>query len=204
MIILKEKMNKARWISFGFAIVGVLVISAKDIQGSSFEFKYLAGDLLILTAILGNSLNNSFGKVILRRFTPLEMLFWTYCVMLVLLLPFVLPDISQFIATVPHFTTNTWIGMLLLTFFHNFLSMIIFLIVLSQLDAIQVALTNYLITFFGLPIAALTLGEKLAPLAIIGGIFILGSTLLITIWDKPTDAPIEVPVTTENERPDKK
>ncbi len=204
MIILKEKMNKARWISFGFAIIGVLVISAKDIQGSSFEFKYLAGDLLILTAILGNSLNNSFGKVILRRFTPLEMLFWTYCVMLVLLLPFVFPDISQFVSTIPHFTTNTWIGMILLTFFHNYLSMIIFLRVLAELDAIQVALTNYLITFFGLPIAALTLGERLAPLAIIGGIFVLGSTLLITIWDKPTDAPIEVPVTTENERPDKK
>jgi drug/metabolite transporter (DMT)-like permease len=198
MIILKEKMNRARWISFGFAIVGVLIISAKDIQGSSFEIKYLVGDLLILTAILGNSLNNSFGKVILRRFTPLEMLFWTYCVMLILLLPFVAPDLPQFVSSIPHFTTNTWIGMILLTFFHNFLSMIIFLIVLKELDAIQVALTNYMITFFGLPIAALTLGEKLAPLAIIGGIFVLGSTLLITIWDKPDAAPVEAPVISES------
>jgi drug/metabolite transporter (DMT)-like permease len=204
MVILKEKMNKARWISFSFAIIGVLVISAKDIQGSSFEFKYLAGDLLILTAILGNSLNNSFGKVILRRFTPLEMLFWTYCVMLVLLLPFVIPDLSQFVSTVPNFTANTWIGMSLLTFFHNFLSMIIFLRVLAELDAIQVALTNYLITFFGLPIAAFTLGERLAPLAIIGGIFVLGSTLLITIWDKPTEGEVEVPVTTDSDSPDTK
>ncbi len=201
MLILKEKMNTTRWISFGFAIIGVLIISAKDIQGTSFGFQYLAGDLLILAAILGNSLNNSFGKVILRRFTPLEMLFWTYCVMLVLLFPFVVSDLGEFISTVPHFTTNTWIGMLLLTFFHNYLSMIIFLRVLAELDAIQVALTNYLITFFGLPIAAITLGERLAPLAIMGGIFILGSTILITIWDKPTESPVEVPVTLDNERP---
>jgi drug/metabolite transporter (DMT)-like permease len=127
------------------------------------------------------------------------MMFWTYCVMLVLLLPFVFPDISQFVSTIPHFTTNTWIGMILLTFFHNYLSMIIFLRVLAELDAIQVALTNYLITFFGLPIAAFTLGERLAPMAIVGGIFVLGSTLLITIWDKPTDSPAEVPATTDAE-----
>ena len=70
--------------------------------------------------------------------------------------------------------------------------------------AIQVALTNYMITFFGLPIAALTLGEKLAPLAIVGGIFVLGSTLLITIWDKPSETPIEVPVTSDGEKLDVK
>jgi drug/metabolite transporter (DMT)-like permease len=204
MLILKEKMNRARWISFSFAIVGVVIISAKDIQGTHFAFQYLAGDLLILTAILGNSLNNSFGKVILRRFTPLEMLFWTYCLMLVLLLPFVIPELGPFLSSVPNFTANTWIGMILLTFFHNYLSMIIFLRVLKELDAIQVALTNYLITFFGLPIAAITLGERLSPLAIIGGIFVLGSTLLITIWDKPTEAAIEVPVPTDADKHDPK
>jgi drug/metabolite transporter (DMT)-like permease len=204
MLILKEKMNKARWISFGFAIVGVLIISAKDIQGSSFGFQYLAGDLLILTAVLGNSLNNSFGKVILRRFSPLEMLFWTYCVMLVLLLPFVIPDLGQFVSSIPAFTTNTWIGMILLTFFHNYLSMIIFLRVLAELDAIQVALTNYLITFFALPIAAFTLGERLAPLAIVGGIFVLGSTLLITIWDKGSQPEVATSATSDAERLDTK
>lgn len=204
MIILREKMNKARWISFGFAVIGVLIISAKDIQGSHFGFQYLAGDLLILTAVLGNSLNNSFGKVILRRFSPLEMLFWTYCVMLILLLPFVIPELGSFLSLMPHFTTKTWIGMILLTFFHNYLSMIIFLRVLKELDAIQVALTNYLITFFGLPIAAFTLGERLAPLAILGGIFVLGSTLLITIWDKPTESEMEVSVASNVEKPERK
>jgi drug/metabolite transporter (DMT)-like permease len=61
---------------------------------------------------------------------------------------------------------------------------------LKQLDATQAALSNYLITFFGLPIAALWLGERLTPLAIIGGILVLGSTLLITVWEekRPTDS----------------
>jgi drug/metabolite transporter (DMT)-like permease len=61
---------------------------------------------------------------------------------------------------------------------------VLFLKALKQLDAIQAALSNYLITFFGLPIAAIWLGERLTLMAIAGGILVLGSTLLITIYDE--------------------
>jgi drug/metabolite transporter (DMT)-like permease len=37
------------------------------------------------------------------------------------------------------------------------------------LDATQAALSNYLITFFGLPIAAIWLGERLGLMTIVGG-----------------------------------
>jgi drug/metabolite transporter (DMT)-like permease len=51
------------------------------------------------------------------------------------------------------------------------------------LDAIQVALSNYLITFIGLPVAAIWLGEKLNAPAIVGGVLVFVSTLIITIVD---------------------
>jgi drug/metabolite transporter (DMT)-like permease len=54
---------------------------------------------------------------------------------------------------------------------------------LKALDAIQAALSNYLITFFGVPIAAIWLGERLTLMAIVGGLLVLGSTLFITLWD---------------------
>jgi drug/metabolite transporter (DMT)-like permease len=73
--------------------------------------------------------------------------------------------------------------MTLLTIFHNFLSMILFFKALKMLDAIQVALSNYLITFFGLPIAAIWLGETLNRQAVAGGMLVLISTLIITIID---------------------
>ena len=62
--------------------------------------------------------------------------------------------------------------------------MILFLKALKRLDAIQAALSNYLITFFGVPIAALWLGERLSPWAIAGGVLVLASTLMITIWEE--------------------
>jgi drug/metabolite transporter (DMT)-like permease len=193
MLILKEKMNNTRWISFGLAIIGVIVISGKDIQGASFGFQYLLGNALIVGSILANSLNNSFGKVILRRFSPMEMMFGAYLLMLILLLPFVIPELSAFFSTIPAFTWRTWLGLALLSFFHNYLSMILFLKALSELDAIQAALSNYLITFFGLPIAAFMLGERLSPLAIIGGILVLGSTIMITLWDRSGQSVSEAP-----------
>jgi drug/metabolite transporter (DMT)-like permease len=97
--------------------------------------------------------------------------------------PLTLAQEPRVFANIPHFTVQTWIGLALLTFFHNYLSMVLFLKALKQLDAIQAALSNYLITFFGIPIAAIWLKEKLTSLAIIGGVLILGSTLMITVWE---------------------
>jgi drug/metabolite transporter (DMT)-like permease len=93
------------------------------------------------------------------------------------------------LVNIPHFTSNTWIGLALLTLFHNFLSMILFFKALKKLEAIQVALSNFLISFFALPIAAIWLGEKLSLMSIIGGILLLVSTLAITVWEYKRSAP---------------
>jgi drug/metabolite transporter (DMT)-like permease len=111
------------------------------------------------------------------------MVFYTYVVMVVLLTPLVLIYEHGVFARIPSFTLQTWTGMSLLTIFHNFLSMVLFFKALKMLDAMQVALSNYLITFFGLPVAAIWLGETLNNQAIAGGILVLTSTLIITIVD---------------------
>jgi drug/metabolite transporter (DMT)-like permease len=66
--------------------------------------------------------------------------------------------------------------------------MVLFLKALKDLDAIQAALSNYLIAFFGVPIAAIWLGERLSPAAVLGGVLVLASTLLITMWDHSREA----------------
>ena len=182
-LILKEKMNKIRWISFIIAIIGVILCSTGDIRQMNFSSKYAVGNLLIFLAILGNAYYNVGIKKIANRYTEMEMVFFTYVIMVILLTPLVLYYEPDVFARIPSFTQQTWIGMSLLTFFHNFLSMVLFFKALKVLDAIQVALSNYLITFIGLPVAAIWLGEKLNTSAIIGGILVFVSTLIITIVD---------------------
>ncbi|HUD65405.1 MAG TPA: DMT family transporter [Candidatus Sulfotelmatobacter sp.] len=182
-LFLHEKMTPVRWVSFTLAIIGVLMCSGINFRGLNFGKGYLFGNALIFTGTLGSAFYNSYGKKILERYSPTEMLFFTYLAMFVIMTPLTLAQEPKVFAAIPHFILQTWIGLALLTFFHNYLSMVLFLKALKQLDAIQAALSNYLITVFGIPIAAIWLKERLTLLAIVGGVLILGSTLLITLWE---------------------
>jgi len=186
-VFLGERMTAIRWISFSLAIVGVLLCSDIDFRSLNFGRGYLYGNALIFVGTLGSAFYNSYGKKMLERYSPMEMLFYTYVAMLVILTPLTLSQERNVFGVIPHFTGRTWIGMALLTFFHNYLSMVLFLKALKHLEAIQAALSNYLI--FGIPIAALWLGERLKPIAIMGGVMVLGSTLLITLWGEKATAP---------------
>jgi drug/metabolite transporter (DMT)-like permease len=189
---LNEKMNKIRWVSFIIAIAGVVLCSLGDIKKLNFGSKYTTGNALIFLAIIGNSYYNVGCKKIAERYSEMEMVFYTYLVMVLLLTPLVLFYEKDTFERIVHFTASTWTGMALLTFFHNFLSMILFFRALKVLDAVQVGLSNYLITFIGLPIAAIWLGEALNSQAIIGGVLVLFSTLIITIVDYKMNQSTEI------------
>src|SRR5580765_8539361 len=83
--ILKEKMNKIRWLSFIIAIIGVILCSTGDIKQMNFGSKYAVGNLLIFLAILGNAYYNVGIKKIADRYTEMELVFYTYIIMVVLL-----------------------------------------------------------------------------------------------------------------------
>jgi drug/metabolite transporter (DMT)-like permease len=184
VIFLRERMTLLRWISFAIALAGVLLCSGIDFRSLSFGATYLAGNTLIFAATLGSAFYNSYGKKALEFHSPILMLFWTYVAVCAMMAPVVLIEEHDVFARIPNFTAQTWLGMALLTFFHNFLSMVLFLKALKNLDAIQASLSNYLITFFGLPIAAIWLHEKLGAAALVGGVLVLASTVLITVWEE--------------------
>jgi drug/metabolite transporter (DMT)-like permease len=181
-LFLREKMTPVRWLSFAIAVGGVVLCSQTDLRNMNLGSTYLAGNVLILSGALGSAFYNSYGKKMLERYSPMEMLFYTYVAMFAIMLPLVVAQERDVLARIPHFTGSTWIGLILLTVIHNFLSMVLFLKALQQIEAIQAALSNYLITFFGVPIAAIWLGEKLGAASVIGGALVLASTLLITLW----------------------
>ncbi len=190
--LLKEKMNVLRWLSFLIAIAGVILCSLKDIVSVDFSLQFLIGNALIFAGVLGSGFYNTLCKRIAQDYTEMEMLFFTYIFMVILLSPLVWyyeGNPFQFLST---FTANTWTGLILLTIFHNFLSMILFFKALKKLEAIQVALSNFLISFFALPIAVIWLGEKLNLMSIIGGLMVLISTLVITVWEYKQSTPKKI------------
>ncbi len=180
-VLLRERMDRIRWLSFGIAILGVLLCSGIDSGSLDFSGRYLAGNTLIFLAAMGSAFVNSYGKKMLERHSPMLMLFYLYLGTVAIIAPVVLLEERQVFARMPGFTLNTWIGLALLTFFHNFLSMVLFLKALKYLHATQAALSNYMVAFFGVAIAAIWLGERLGVTAMLGAALVLASTLLITL-----------------------
>lgn len=111
------------------------------------------------------------------------MLYYSYVALVLLITPLVLYFDMPSLVNIPSYTTQTWVGLLLLTIFHNFLSMVLFFRALKVLEVTQVGLSNYLIAFLGLPIAAIFLGERIPALAIVGGILVFAGTLITTFWE---------------------
>lgn len=180
-LILKEKMTKIRWICFAIAIAGVALISLDNIGKMDFGSGYVVGNLVILLALLANAYYNVGCKRIAHRFTGMEMAFYSFIFIVMLLSPFVFFYEGNSFSQVHTFTSNTWIGLLTLSVFHYFLSMVLFFIAIKHLDATDAAFSNYLIPLFGVPIAVIWLNEKLYSNGIIGGILVLLSMLILTI-----------------------
>lgn len=188
--VLGERMTPIRWLSFALAIAGVLECSGIDWRELNFTSgRFLAGNLLIFLSVNGSAFYNVYSKKLLGRYSPLRVLLYSYYAVFVFMLPIVLYVEPQGFRELPQFAPLVWLGLIILAVFQYFLSMVIFLHVLARLDATQAGLSNYLIPFFGVLIAAVVLGERLSRFMVLGGVLVLGSTLLITVYEERRRAP---------------
>jgi drug/metabolite transporter (DMT)-like permease len=183
--LLGERMTRVRWISFALAIIGVLECSGLDWKQLNFtSVTFLLGNLMIFLSVNGSAFYNAYSKKLLRRYSPLEVLLYGYYAVFVFLCPITIYVEPQGFTNLSHYNTTVWVGLAMLALFQYFLSMVIFLNVLTRLDATQAAVSNYLIPFFGVVIAAIVLHERLTGFMIAGGILVLASTLLVTVYEE--------------------
>jgi drug/metabolite transporter (DMT)-like permease len=184
-LFLGERMTLVRWISFALAIAGVLECSG--INWSSLNFasgKFLLGNLLVLGSVLGSSFYNTYSKRLLLRYTPLQVLLYSYYAVFAFMLPITVYCEPMSFLHITHFKPAVWTALTVLAVLQYGLTMVLLLIVLSRLDATQAGLSNYLIPFFGVLMAAVLLGEHLTRFMVLGGVLVLGSTLLITVFEE--------------------
>jgi drug/metabolite transporter (DMT)-like permease len=184
-LLIGERMTLVRWISFALAVGGVLQCSG--IEWNELRFAsggVVSGNVLIMLGVLGSAFYNVYGKKLLHRYSPLEVLLYSYYAVLVCLVPLTLYLEPGSFHSMASFGPKVWLGIALLAGLQYFLSMILFLTVLTRLDAVQAGLSNYLIPVFGVLIAAIVLGERLTARMALGGLVVLGSTLLITVYEE--------------------
>jgi drug/metabolite transporter (DMT)-like permease len=183
--LLGERMTPMRWSGFAVVIVGVVICSGNQWSAEKFaSTQYLLGNLMVFAAICGSAFYNSYSKKLLVIYSPLEVLLYSYYVAIAVMFPLAFYAEKPSFLNIVHFSGEVWFGFILLAVFQYFLAMILFLNVLKRLDATQVGLSNYLIPVFGVLVAAIVLREHLTRSMVLGGIFVLAGTLLVTVYDQ--------------------
>jgi drug/metabolite transporter (DMT)-like permease len=184
-LFLRERMTKLRVLSFAIAIVGVCVISLKDIhEARLFRLEYMTGNLLVLASCAGSAFNNSFSRRALSRLSPAQVLIWTFIVAdLELLAVWVATERSSW-RQLAHLDPSAWWSLVLIAVFSLGISMLLYFAVIQSVEVMRAALTVYLLPVFGVLFSSILLGEKLTPNLIAGGMLIFVSCFLVTVYEE--------------------
>ncbi len=197
--VLGESMTRVRWIASALALAGVLQCSGIDwTELNLTSRKFLLGNLLVFLGVGGNSFYNVYSKKLLVRYSPLQILLYSFYAGLAFLLPITLYLEPQVFLSLMHFSAVVWLCLLSLSLLGTCVAMVIFLYVLKRLDAIQAVLSSYLMPFFGVLLAAIVLNEQLTKPMLAGGALVLAGTLLGTVYEdrrrsqaKPAAVPVD-------------
>jgi len=184
-VLLSEKLNPVRILSFVLAIAGVLLTSISDISGSNFQQgQYFAGNLIFLFACSCCGFYNTYVKKLIEKGnTEIEILVYCSLVGSIASIPlFIWVEPFNIMAFLHSGDKAIW-GIIELSVFVYAVSWILFLSVLKRIDVTQAILGTYLMPFFIALLGIVLLGENMTLLMIIGGAIILLSTLLVTVYE---------------------
>jgi drug/metabolite transporter (DMT)-like permease len=184
-MMLGEKMNPVRVLSFALALAGVLMTSVSDLRGARFGgAQYLAGNLWFLVACASSAFYNTYCKLLVdKKYTELEILVYSSMVASVASLPLFVWLEPLRLSTLAGLDRVAIWGLLELSLVVYGLSMLVFFAVLKRLDVTQASLGNYLLPFFIALLALAVLKESITRLMIGGGAIVLASTLLVTVYE---------------------
>jgi len=183
--LLKEKLNAVRIISFVLAIGGVLLTSMSDVTGANFtQGEYFVGNIIFLFACFCCGFYNTYVKRLIDRgYTEFEILVYCSLVGSIASIPlFIWVEPFSLAAFVQSGSQAIW-GIVELTVFVYAVSWLLFLYVLKRMDVTQAILGNYLMPFFIALLGIVLLGERLTAQMLVGGVVILVSTLLVTVYE---------------------
>lgn len=181
---LREKLTLLRCLCFVIGLVGVVLLSIEDFKQSSFaEMKYLVGNILILGGCVGSSFYNVYCKGLLRRFQEIEILIFSYITATLATLPLLIWVEPFHFSMLANFDWKSWTAFAFLTIFMYGCSMLLFFHVLQHLDVTVASMSLYMLPVFGVILAAVFVGERLGPTALVGSAIVLVSTILIMKYD---------------------
>jgi drug/metabolite transporter (DMT)-like permease len=179
-VILNERISALRVISLLVGLCGAFLLSTNDIRQSSFiHSRYLSGNLMILLGTFGSSFYNVYCKRLMRRFSEVEILIFSYITASCASMPLLIWIEPVHWEAILSLDWRSWIAFAFLALFMYSASMLLFFYVLQKLPVMVASASMYLVPVFGVIIAGVILRERLSTTAVSGAGVVLAATILI-------------------------
>jgi len=175
VLFLHERPHRLFLVSLILALSGAAVISWGDIAAGSLQRGMLLGTFAILVGAMGSAFYNAYGKKVLESHSELKMLVYGYVVAIVLCAPISLALDPVPFYSVTHWHWRAWLGVLVLGVMSWGLAMAIWLWLLKRLQVAQISVSVYMLPALGVFLSAVTLGERLSLMQVVGALVVLGS-----------------------------
>lgn len=183
-LMLKERITLLRVASLGIGLAGVVLMSASDLRQTSFaEMRFLVGNLLILGGCVGSSFYNVYCKGLMRRFTEIEILIFSYITASLASLPLLIWVEPFHFISLHALDWRSWLCFAFLALFMYGASMLLFFKALQHLDVTIASASLYLVPVFGVLLATVLLGERLHASVVCGAATVLIATVLVMKYD---------------------
>ena len=188
VVMLGEKLTAIRVGSLAFALLGTLLVSIGDVVHASFDRRLLAGNLVIFLAGAGSAFYNTYSKELLERYSELEILLYSYSAAAVACAVISMATEKVPFYHVTGYPLETWAAIAFLGLFSWGIAMVLWMWVLNRLEVVQISASIYLLPLLGLLLSVAAVHEHIQTKQILGGALTLIGTIILTLWDRPSDS----------------
>jgi drug/metabolite transporter (DMT)-like permease len=187
MILLGERVTSLRIASLVIALAGTVLTSRSDLTGDVVSTRMLAGNIVVFLSGFGSAFYNTYSKRVLNRFGELRVLVYTYVVACSACAVVSLFGATPFYS-VRGYPASVWLSIAVLGTLTWGIAMALWMWVLKRLEAVQVSVSIYLLSIFGVVLSAIALGERLRLPQIAGGIMVFAATFLTSEYEARREA----------------
>ena len=185
---LGERLTRNKIAGIACATIGAIVVVASAQGGTTLSTQRLVGDLLMVGGAACWSVYATLGAITTRTGSPLGVTA-VACVMGSAML-FPLGFLEHGYQDVPSWSLGAWLDIAYLIIFATIVGFVLFYYAVRRFGAGLASMVSYLVPVFALIQAVFLLGERPAPLAIVGGAIILLGVRLAT-WHALAATPLE-------------
>ena len=176
LIFFKEKLNLLTITGIITAFIGLLLLISKG-NFNSIGFLQHKGDLLVLTSAFTWSVYSMVNKKITINYSPLMTVFYSFVMMLFIIIPFLLNDAT--FKSVALLSSKGWMAILFLGIFCSGFAYVLWAQSLKDMEAAKVGVFLYFEPFVTVFTAWIVLDEKITFMIIFSGIIITLGVLLV-------------------------